>query len=187
MLGRRLCALVLIAPIALPAQARQAGAAAAAAAAAPAPATKLEAFKPAAGSVLTFGYDELGSVNNSSVDVREMRDTKGGQVRGAVVTVKQGEYREENAFIDTDEIPELLRGIDALLAVQVNPTKFTNFEVRYLTRGELRLTAFNNSRGKISYSIEAGRVTKAQTFVDAGDLRKFREMFVAAEQKLAAP
>jgi hypothetical protein len=190
MLARCLLSILAVtAPIALPAQARQAGATAAAASAAAAlpPATKLEAFKPAAGTVVTFGYDELGNVNGAAVDVREVRETKGATVRGAVVTVNESEYRRETAFVDTDEIPELLRGIDALLAVQSNPTTFKNFEVRYNTRGDLRLTAFNNSRNQISYSIEAGRVSKAQTFVDAGDLRKFREMFVAAQQKLAAP
>ena len=48
----------------------------------PPPATKLEEFKPAAGSIVTVGYDELGKVGGISVDVREMRDSKGAAVRG---------------------------------------------------------------------------------------------------------
>ena len=49
------------------------------------PATKLEAFAPAVGSVLTIGYDELGRVEGISVDVREMHDGQGASVRGLFV------------------------------------------------------------------------------------------------------
>src|SRR5260370_4385243 len=62
-----------------------------------APATKLEAFKTAAGSVVTFGYNELGRVggilSGVSVDVRELRDGQGAAVRGLVVEVREGEYK----------------------------------------------------------------------------------------------
>lgn len=185
-ISRFVASLTVIAiPIGAGAQVRQT--AAATAAPASPPATKLEAFKPNAGSVVTFAYDELGSVAGASVDVREIREVKGAVVRGAVVTVRESEYRRETAFIDADEIPELLRGIDALLAVQSNPTNFKNFEVRYNTRGDLRLTAFNSSGDKIRYAVEAGRVTKAQTFVSADQVRELRTMFAAAQQKLAAP
>jgi hypothetical protein len=60
---------------------------AAATSAPPPPATKIEAFKPAAGTVVTFGYNELGSVPGISVDAREIRDTKGNLVRGVRVEV----------------------------------------------------------------------------------------------------
>src|SRR5262245_65443573 len=81
----------------------------------PPPATKLEGFKPSAGSLVTFGYDELGQ-GLVSVDVRELRDSKGLIVRGLVVEVIENQYRTERSFVDADEIPELLKGIDALLA-----------------------------------------------------------------------
>src|SRR5208282_4154515 len=84
----------------------------------PPPATKMEGFKPAAGSVLTLGYDELGKVGGVSVDVREMRDAKGANVRGLLVDVTQNQYRQERSFVDADEIPELLKGFDALLDVK---------------------------------------------------------------------
>lgn len=189
MLSHRSLALLMIAaPIAVHAQARQAGATAAATtAAAPPPATKLEAFKPAAGSVVTLGYDELGRVGGASVDVREIHAAQGATVRGLVVTVTQNEYREETAFVDADEIPELLKGVDALLAVQSNPTNFKQFEVRYNTRGDLRLTAFNDSRGRLSYSIQAGRIGTAHNFLDATEVGQLRAMFMAAQQKLATP
>lgn len=152
----------------------------------PPPATKLEGFKPAAGSVLTIGYDELGNVGGISVDVREMRDTKGASVKGLVVDVAEGEYRQERSFVDADEIPELLKGFDALLDVKANPTQFKSFEVRYTTRGELQLTAFNNNRGAVLYAVQAGRTLKAQKVgLSVGDMQKLRGLFDAASQKLA--
>jgi hypothetical protein len=144
------------------------------------PATKLEGFKPAAGAVVTLGYSELGSVSGVAVDVREMRESSGDTVRGLLVNVTESQYRNERSFVDADEIPELLRGLDALLEVKANPTKFKNFEVRYTTRGELELTAFNNAQGSIRYAVKAGRTLKAQRFLDADDMRKLRGMVQAA-------
>jgi hypothetical protein len=119
------------------------------------PATKLEAFKPAAGSIVTLGYNDLGQTSGVAVDARELRDVSGTTVRGLLVDVTESQYREERSFVDADEIPELLKGIDALLAVKVNPTSFDKFEVRYTTKGALELTAFNSGRD-IKYAIQAG-------------------------------
>lgn len=150
------------------------------------PATKLESFKPSAGSLVTFGYDELGQ-GLVSVDARELRDSKGLVVRGLVVEVYESQYRSERSFVDADEIPELLKGIDALLVVKTNPTQFKNFEVRYTTRGELELVAFNNSSGKIAYAVRAGRLVKAnRTGLDTDALLKLRGQFEAGSQKLAS-
>ncbi len=152
----------------------------------PPPATKMEGFKPAAGSVLTFGYDELGNIGGISVDVREMRDAKGSGVRGLLVEVTESEYRKERSFVDADEIPELLKGFDALLEVKTNPTPFKNFEVRYTTRGELQLTAFSSGNGSIMFAVQAGRTLKAQRVgLDVPDMQKLRGLFEAASQKLA--
>lgn len=149
------------------------------------PATKIEGFKPAAGSVLTLGYDELGHVSGVSVDVREMRDSKTPGVRGLVVEIYENQYRSERSFVDADEIPELLRGFDALLDIKANPTAFKNFEVRYTTRGELQLTAFNSSNGSIAFSVQVGRILKAQRVgLSASDMQKLRALFEAASQKL---
>jgi len=151
------------------------------------PATKMEGFKPADGSVVTFGYDDLGRVGAISVDVRELSDSKGTTVRGLLVEVVQGEYRDEKSFVDADEIPELLKGFDALLAVSVNPTSFKNFEVRYTTHGGLQLTAFNDNRGRIEYAVQAGEFTKAQSLgLSSGDMQKLKGLFEAAEQKIEA-
>jgi len=115
-----------------------------------------------------------------------MRDANGSSVRGLVVDVTESEYRNERSFVDADEIPELLKGFDALLQVKSNPTQFKNFEVRYTTHGELQLTAFNNERGVIMvYAVQAGRTLKAQRVgVSASEMQKLRRLFAAAAQEL---
>jgi len=66
-----------------------------------APATRLEAFKPNAGSVVTFGYDDLGAIREIiSVDGREIRDANGASVRGLLVPVNKSEDSKERTFID---------------------------------------------------------------------------------------
>jgi hypothetical protein len=146
----------------------------------------MEAFQPSAGTVVTFGYDELGTVRGVSVDVREIRDSKGVSVRGLLVKVTQSEYRSESSFVDSDEIKELLKGFDALLEVANNPTSFKNFEVRYKTKGGLELTAFNSSRGGIQYSVAAGRLATAQSFFSASEMQDLKTKFLAAQTKLSS-
>lgn len=151
-----------------------------------APATRLEGFRPATGSVLTLGYDDLGDVGGVSVDVREMRDTQGGRVRGVVVEIRESPSLREQSFVDADEIPELLNGFDALLAITANPTQFRSFEVRYATKGEFEMTASSTRNRGILYSVEVGRLLKARRAgLNAGELHQLRTLFEAASQKLA--
>jgi hypothetical protein len=150
------------------------------------PATMLEGFTPAIGSLLTLGFDDLGEVGGVSVDVREMRDTRGGHVRGLVVDVTESQAIREQSFVDADEIPELLKAIDALIATTGNPTQFRNFEVRYATKGELELSAANSRNRGVVFTVTAGRLLKARRrFLTAGEMHQLRTLFEAASQKLA--
>ena len=172
-----------------------AGQLAAAAAAQPdlPPATKLEGFKPAAGSVVIFAYDELGRIGPGfstpgvvSVDVRQLSDARGNGARGLFVEVIESQYRKAGSFVDADEIPELLKGLDALVEVKANPSSFKNFEVRYTTLGSLQLTAYNGAK-EIQFAVRAGRtLTAARLGLSSADMLKLREMFAAASQKLSA-
>src|SRR5579859_5366590 len=53
------------------------------------PATLLEGFRAPIGAVVTIGHETLGEVRGVSVEIRELRDSAGGRVRGAVVEVNQ--------------------------------------------------------------------------------------------------
>lgn len=97
----------------------------------PPPATKMEAFKPSAGSIVTMGFDVIGRVRGVRVEVREIGDSRNARsVRGLLVQVTESEYREERSFVDVDEISELIKGTEALLAITANPTSHGQFETR---------------------------------------------------------
>src|SRR5262249_3455824 len=130
----------------------------------PPPATLLERFKPANGSVLTIGSEDLGEVAGISVDVRELRESSGKHARGVIVEISAGrQVPREQSFVDEDELPELLKGFDALLGVSQNPTPFKNFDIQYATKGELVLTASSSRNRGIVYRVEVGRLVKLQS------------------------
>lgn len=150
------------------------------------PATMMEAFQYPVGTLFTVGYDDLGDVAGIAVEVREMRDARGGRVRGVVVEVTSGQNGREQALIDAEEIPDLLKGFDAMLEIRANPTQFRNFETRYATKGELVLSA-NSSRNRgVLYAVEAGRLTKVRRGgLTGGEMHQLRVLLEAASQKLA--
>jgi hypothetical protein len=135
---------------------------------------------------MTIGYDRLGGLQGVFVEVREMQDARGELASGLVVTVSDEDaHTREEAYVDADEIPALIKGVDALLDVSRNPTGFDNYEVHYTTRGELLLSALSTRNGGVVYGIRAGRLAKAQRAgLTAGEMLKLRSLFDAAEQKL---
>lgn len=197
----------------------------------PAPTTKMEAFKPMAGSVVTLGIERLGNLSSNergylqtngkylshedidkmekrkqfssldvlpkwaheskdiSVEVREFRHgvATTDRVCGLLIWVREKENHRESSFVDADEIPELLKGLDALLEIKTNPTHLNYFEVAYTTRGEFKLTAFQNydKDHTMSYAVQAGRGVPTQVVgLSVTDMQAFRDLLNAALQKL---
>lgn len=151
------------------------------------PATKIEAFQPAAGTVVTLGYDDFATLNSTvRFDAREIRDADGNVVHGIHVDVQWlGQPQIGTAFVDVDEIPELIKGIDAILDVKANPTKFANFEVSYKTKGGLEVTAYNGYKGAIQYAIEAGRIPHVRRDgINPGDMQAVRQAVQKAYEKV---
>jgi hypothetical protein len=134
-----------------------------------------------------MGSGPMGNLSGVSVEVREFRSSNKPTVRGVVVTVTESQYREELSFVDEDEIGELLRGMDALLAVTSNPTAFLDFEVRYATRGELTVIVYKNTRAdRIEYGVQAGRVVRASRVgLERRDFEQLRAFIESAEEFLS--
>jgi hypothetical protein len=155
----------------------------------PPPATTLEAFRALPGTILTTAYEELGEVSGVLVEAREMRDSLGARVRGVVVTLAGSGPRQappDQAFVDPDELPALLRAFDALQAITTNPTgEFKNFDMRYSTKGELVLTASSTRQRGVIYGLEVGRVLRARRALNGGEFNQLRTLIEAAQQKLA--
>jgi hypothetical protein len=152
----------------------------------PPPATALEAFRAAPGAILTTSYEDLGEVAGVFVEAREMRDTDGARVRGVVVTVTERQAAPDQAYIDPDELPALMKGFDALLAITSNPNgEFRNFDMRYSTKGELVLTASSTRQRGVVYGVEVGRTLRSRRSLNGGEFHQLRTLVEAAQQKLA--
>jgi hypothetical protein len=149
--------------------------------------TKLGSFKPEAGVIVTVGYTDVGTVGSlgeAEVEAREVRASDGTALRGLSVEVTRDQYNHDKSFVDADEIPELLHGIDSVLAVRSNPTSLKNFEVRYRTRGNLGITAFSWHQKDIKYAVTAGSVTQVMAFLDVNEMHQFRNFVVTANTLL---
>ena len=163
---------------------------------APVAATRLEGFQPAADSRVTLGHEDLGTVarNRVSVDVRDLRDSRGNSAGGLTMflldnqnTAPASSARNERAFIDVDELQGLLRGIDLLLKYMTNPTTYKGFEARYSTKSGLTFIAYVNSTSAIEYAIQAGRPLPAVVRnIDAVEMLKLRGLIELGLQKLNA-
>lgn len=149
------------------------------------PATALEAFAAPPGSMLTVAHERIGDVDGIAVEVRDLRNGLGQHARGVVVTVP-GTPAPQQAFLDEDELPGLLKGFDQLLTVTANPTDLKNFEMSYATKGELVIAVQTYRSTGIVYSVGAGRVAKTTAGpLYAGQLQQLRMLIQQAAQRLA--
>jgi hypothetical protein len=155
------------------------------------PATKLEAFQARTGIVVIRGYTTVGSISGLgstvTVDAREFRDASNPKSRETGVSILVKEHgrleRENRSFVDGDEIDSLLRGIDYITKLRDDVTRLEHFEADYRTKGDLRITVYNDTNGKIKAAISSGRIGQTQAFVELSGLEAFRRLVVAAKEK----
>jgi len=152
------------------------------------PATGLETFQPyGLDAILTVGHEILGAIAKARVfvEVRDMRDTKGNMAGGAALHIIESGTRDERAFIDVDELPGLLRSLEALLKYTANPTGLKRFEARFTSRGNLSFVAYSNSTGAIEYALQVNKVPLATIpNIESGDMLKLHALLEQALQKL---
>jgi hypothetical protein len=152
----------------------------------PPPATALEAFGVPPGQVLMTAYEELGEVSGVFVEAREVRDGRTRRIRGVVVTIAGRLPTPEQAYIDVDELVDLMKAFDTLLAITTSPSgQFRNFDMRYSTRGALVLTASSTRNRGVLYGVEVGRVLQARRTLNGGEFHQLRTLVEAAQQKIA--
>jgi len=155
---------------------------------APKPATKLEAFQAKTGIVIVRGFTTVGSIRGMglvTVDAREFKDASAPTVRstGVSIAVKESGRleRENTAYIDSDEIQSLLTGIDYIAKASASVTSLNNFEIEYRTKGDFRVTVFNDSSGKLSVAISAGRVIRSSAYLSMEQLQSLRALILTAK------
>lgn len=154
------------------------------------PGTKLEAFATAAGTLTVSGSTRVSPVYSPVLVTINQVGTDGeSPVRGMRVEVAEsgapGSNRREVAYVDVDEIPELLKAVDALLKMRSNPTAFEDFSVEYETRGKLTVRVYNDGRTML-FMIAAGRAPRAvQSGIKEKEFRLFRLAVDSGQRMLA--
>ena len=154
------------------------------------PRTQLEAFAAETGAVIIKGYSESGIITGMGsieVDCREFKNASTGRKSYGIaikVTESGRLERDDSSFIDYDEIPSLLTGIDYIGKIQPSVTSLKNFEATYSTKGDFAITVFNNPNGKLSAAVSSGRFGRASAFIAIEKLADLRTLIAAAKQKL---
>lgn len=157
--------------------------------AAPVAVTKLESFRPEPGAIMTIGHEIVGGIRRGAavVEVRDVRDSRGNSAGGLTITLiaTTTSSRLERKFLDVDELPGVLKNLDALLKYSANPTPFKKFEARFVTRGNLSFVAYANATGNIEYALQVDEVPQATVSnIDSADMLRIRELIDQGLQKL---
>jgi hypothetical protein len=127
-----------------------AGAAAAVAISRPPPATRVEALLLKKRIVLVRGYTEIATLqadDGSAVRITaiELIDTtQRAREYGLAIEVSKGE-RHVVAYVDHDEIDEIVAAVGALSRFDNSASRMANFEASYRSRGGIDLTSFTDN------------------------------------------
>lgn len=153
------------------------------------PRTKLEAFEDSYGTVIIKGFTrittiELRGVRIDAVEIRQTPITF--LAKGIVVVLREGGERpnENRAFVDYEELDPLLNAIDVLARVDETTTKHPGFEARYLTKGDLELSVFRQTRSGTAVTLRTGLCDYATVTLTLDDLAKLKAMIQEAKTRL---
>lgn len=153
------------------------------------PRTKLEALEDSYSTVIIKGFTrittiELRGVRIDAVEIRQTPMTF--LAKGIVVVLREGGERpnENRAFVDYEELDPLLNAIDVLARVDETTTKHPGFEARYLTKGDLELSVFRQTRSGTAVTLRTGLCDYATVTLTLDDLAKLKAMIQEAKTRL---
>jgi hypothetical protein len=157
-----------------------------------APKTKLEAFDAQSGAVILRGFSEIGVMKGAyggsvTVECKEFVNASTGQREfGISFQVKEASRLEtkKTSYIDYDEIPSLLKGIDYIAKIDKSVTKLENFQADYKTKGDLRISTFSTQSGEIMVAISSGTIGSATVYLKVTDLQELRELVASAQDRI---
>jgi hypothetical protein len=160
-----------------------------------APRTKLEAFEKQSGSVIIRGFSEIGSVAGTygghvTVESREFTNASSGKKEyGIVVEVKESGRleRDDRSFVDYEEIPALLKGLEYIAKVDHSVTTLNDFQADYRTKGDLMISTFSSSTiGGTAAAVQSGRIGAVSVIINMEALQQLRSVLEQAKAKLDA-
>ena len=156
------------------------------------PKTKLEAFVAQDGAVIVQGFSKIGEVKGQygssvTVESKEFTNASSGKKEyGITVQVQEKARleREHTSYVDLEEIPSLLKGLEYIEKVDKSATALENFQADYRTRGDLRISTFSTTGG-ISVGVSSGTIGRTNAFLPLADLPRLRALIESAQATLA--
>jgi hypothetical protein len=156
-----------------------------------APKTQIEAFDAQAGTVMIRGFSKVGEMKGVyggilTVQSIEFTDaTTGKKEYGISIDVKETDRleRTNRSFIDFDEIPSFLKGIDYISKVDSSVTKLDNFQADFRTKGDFKISTFSSAKETMA-SISSGSIGETSMFLKIGDVARFRDFIASAKNTL---
>lgn len=154
--------------------------------------TKLESFVAQDGVVVIRGFSKVGEIRGqygSSVEVESKEFTNaatGKREHGISVAVKESGRleRSHTSYVDFDEIPSLIKGLEYIGKVDKSSTPLDQFQADYRTKGDLVVSTFNDSAGKVSVAVSSGVIGKTTAYLPIADLERLRELVQTAHTAL---
>lgn len=157
------------------------------------PRTKLEAIDSRIEDVLIKGFTQVASLSVRGADIRvdaiEIKEARPGGDRalGLVIVLReQGETpRDNRAFVDYEEIGNLLQALESVSKVNESASKLVGFEAHYRTVGDLEFRVFRQSRASgTAASLTAGICDRVTGLLTLDEMDRLRAHIVEAKARL---
>lgn len=156
------------------------------------PRTRLETLQLKVGAVIVRGSQRVGTVRHpasgrvevAALDVIETGSNQ--RARGLSLSIEEaGERgREATVFIDYDELPGLLEGLESMSRLDRGETQLPNFEVSYRTKGDLIVSVFSTRSGIVRCVVASGPWTPSAVSFPAEEVGNLRALIATAKNRL---
>lgn len=153
--------------------------------------TELETLATTTGAVVIKGASEIGKISTSGagpifVTARENKIyASERREMGISIVVSPGSDLEARSFIDFQELPDLIKGIEVLLGSTTSMTQLDDLEAVYSTRSGFQVIAYQRRRNNW-IAIELGNVKRTRIWMSGEDLEQLKSLIIKAQDKLAA-
>jgi hypothetical protein len=77
-----------------------------------------------------------------------------------------------------------VKGVDYIAKIDKTVTKFDDFQADYKTKGELTITTFSDSGGKVQAAIQSGLYGSVNVYFSLGELAEFKDLIQKAKARL---
>jgi hypothetical protein len=154
------------------------------------PRTRLEALQLKIGAVIVRGSQRVGTVRGQGrveVAALEVIDTGSNvRARGLSLSIEEaGERgREAVVFVDYEELPGLMEGLESMSRLDRGETQFSNVEVSYRTRGDLLVSVYSTRGGIVRCVVSGEPLTPAAVTFPAEEVGNLRALIATAKNRL---